>query len=114
MSDPNDTQNQPVTFIRSTPDPREIALVAGVIRTILAGLAGMGVLGGTWAALSDVQLSAISAMLLTLASLAGWAGVGVWSWIQKVRQARLDHAGSVASANSGQAVQAMPASTKET
>jgi ABC-type nickel/cobalt efflux system permease component RcnA len=79
-----------------TPNPSTITQVASVIRTILAGLAGMGI--GTGLVVNDAQLTAISAMVLTIGSLAMWAAVGAWSLWQKYKSAKADHAGSVASA----------------
>ena len=80
----------------SAPSPSTITQVAAIIRTVLAGLAGMGV--GTGIVVNDAQLTAISAMVLTIGSLVAWAGVGAWSLYQKYKSAKADHAGSVASA----------------
>lgn len=83
------------------PSPSTVTQVAAILRTVLAGLSGMGIATG-WI-LSDVQLAAISAMLLMAGSVASWIAVGVWSLYQKYKSTRDDHAGSVASAQASAA-----------
>ena len=80
----------------TAPSPSTVTQLAAVLRTLLAGLAGIGV--GTGLMVNDAQLAAISAMVLTVGSFAMWAGVGAWSLYQKYKSAKADHAGSVASA----------------
>jgi len=82
--------------VLTPPSPSMIAQFAGVLRTLFAGLAGMGVFAGY--EFNDAKLTAISAMLLTLGSLVLWGAMGAWSLYQKFESTRADHRGSVASA----------------
>lgn len=90
--------------VPSTPDPQTVTLIAGQVRNILAGLSGMGLIGGVWASMSDNQISLIVTAGLSVVSVVGWVVSGVWSWWQKNKAAHDDHANSVASAQAGTAV----------
>lgn len=82
----------------STPDPATITQVAGIVRTIIAGLGAMGLLGGSLAALTDAQISAIVTAFLTVGGVLMWIGAGVWSWWQKRQAQQHAHESAVASA----------------
>ncbi len=97
------------TTIPSTPDPQQIVIWAGYLRTFLAGLAAIGV---AVPVLSDAKLSIIATALIELVSLLGWAGVGLWSRWQKFQAARANHAGNVASAAAGKPVEVVTVAPK--
>lgn len=84
--------------IPSTPDPAMVAQIAAIARTLIAGLAGAGLLGSSIAAVTDAQISAIVTGALMLVSIVVWVGTGVWSWRQKRKSAQQVHDAAVASA----------------
>jgi hypothetical protein len=83
-------------FEPSSPDPQIVTLVASLIRHVLTALAGAGII-------ASVTVSDSSLMLISSAIVG--AGTVAWSLWQKLQAARHDHAGSVASAAGGVAVQ---------
>jgi hypothetical protein len=89
------------SLVPSTPNAASITIAAGQIRALLGVLAGMGVLGGVWASVSADQIATILTAVLMLGGLAAGGVASIWSWWQKIEAAKADHAGSVASANSG-------------
>jgi len=82
------------SMIPQTPDPLVVAQYAGLARTLIAALAGAGILGGAWAAVSAEQIANLLTAFLTVGGALMTAGVALWSMWQK-RQARR---GEVASA----------------
>lgn len=83
------------TTAPSTPNPETITLIMTAIRAVIMILGAFGI---TWGAKVDQATWEVVAG--GLAILIGLA----WSLIQKFQQARLDHAGNVASARGGVAV----------
>lgn len=79
----------------STPDLQTQVVVLTILRAVLLIL---GTFGVTWA--QTVSGSAIEQIAGAVAILVGI----VWSLYQKLQQARLDHAGNVASARAGKAI----------
>jgi hypothetical protein len=82
-------------FEPSAPNPEITTLVAALVRHLLTIGATLGVVHGVY---SDSTVSIIAGALV---------GIGMvgWSLYQKVAAKRADHAGSVASAMRGVAVQ---------
>lgn len=80
-----------LTFIPSTPNPQTVTLVASVIRSALALLAGAGIVAGSATNIPDGMITLYASCVVAF----GTAG---WSLYQKFRAAQLDHAGSVQSA----------------
>ena len=78
------------------PPPPDPALVTqwtqwlGQIRGVLILAGGIG-LGGTWlkpiTGLTDAELSGYVAAVVSVVSVAAWAGPAAWSWIEKKRTA---------------------------
>jgi hypothetical protein len=83
-------------YVAATPDPQVTTLVAALLRHLLTIASGAGITVG---AVND------SAIAVVASGIVGAATVG-WSIWQKIRAARADHAGSVRSAQTGQAVKA--------
>ena len=65
------------------PDPVKAQQYAGQIRTLIALLAGAGVIGGAWIGVSQEQLVSLVTAAMTLASLVGAAWAAISSWRQK-------------------------------
>jgi hypothetical protein len=82
----------------STPSPETQVLLAAAIRAILAALGGVGI---TWGAKVDQSTVEIAAGALSVIAALGWS---VW---QKFWQAKLDHAGNVASARQSKAIRVL-------
>lgn len=92
------------TFPIKTPDPVALAQWAGLARTLIAALAGAGLLGAAWAAVSVEQITNILTAVLTLAGVAGAAWSAYKSWQDK-RLARVKEvAAAKASAELGSPV----------
>lgn len=72
----------------STPDPKTVVLVMGVLRVLLGAAGSAGIVVGHY---DDQTLLIVAGALVTI-------GAGVWSWIKNQRAQRLDHEGSLASA----------------
>jgi hypothetical protein len=89
------------TTTPSSPTPTAQVLVYTAIRSVLTTLGALGIGVGTQ--LPDSAWMIVAGCIVTLASVG-------WSFYQKLQQARLDHAGSVASARGGKAVQVVPTS----
>ena len=82
-------------MVPSSPDPTLTALVLILIRYVLAGLSALGIVHGI----------ASDAILEPLAAAVVGAGTVIWAIVEKIREKRRDHAGSVASAQRGTPVQ---------
>lgn len=82
-------------FVPSTPDPTLTALVLVLLRYVAMALAAVGVVHGV---ASDAVLEPLAAALVGIATV-------VWAIAEAIRNKRCDHAGSVASARQGVAVQ---------
>jgi protein-S-isoprenylcysteine O-methyltransferase Ste14 len=79
----------------STPDIQTQVIILSIVRAVLLIL---GTFGVTWA-------QTVSGSVIEQAAGAGAILVGIaWSLYQKFQQARLDHAGNVASARAGKAI----------
>ena len=93
-----------VTQLPPPADPVVVAQWAGQIRTLLAALAGMGLIGGVWAGVSAEQIANGMTALLTLMGVAGYA----WAAIASAKAKKADRtalvAAAVASANRGEPV----------
>ena len=61
------------------PDPVKAQQYAGQIRTLIALLAGAGVIGGAWIGVSQEQLVSLVTVAMTLASLVGAAWAATWA-----------------------------------
>lgn len=86
------------------PDPTKIAQWAGQIRTLVAVLAGAGVLGGIWAGVSAEQIANWLTAILTVAGLVGAAWSSIKSWEDKKTARATAVASAAASAELGRAV----------
>jgi hypothetical protein len=81
--------------VESTPNPELQSLIFNLIRDILKILGTFGLTWGETVSGSTWQIvSGIVAIMLGIA----------WGYYQKIQQARLDHAGNVASARAGKAI----------
>jgi len=90
------------TTVTSTPDPTIQTLIYTLIRAIMQILGAFGV---TWAStVSGATWEMVAGALAMIIATA-------WSVWQKVQQAQLNHAGSVASAAIGRPVQVVPTGT---
>jgi protein-S-isoprenylcysteine O-methyltransferase Ste14 len=79
----------------STPDIQTQVIILSIVRAVLLIL---GTFGVTWA-------QTVSGSVIEQAAGAGAILVGIaWSLYQKFQQARLDHAGNVASARAAKAI----------
>lgn len=85
----------------TAPDPVAVAQWAGLARTLIAALAGAGILGGAWAAVSAEQIANLLTALLTVGGALVTTGVAFWSMWQKRQARRLEVASAVASAEIG-------------
>lgn len=79
----------------STPTPQTSVIIYTIIRSVLQVLGAFGI---TWG--QTVSGSTWEQIAGMLAIAAGF----IWSVYQKIQQARLDHAGNVASARAGKAI----------
>lgn len=79
----------------STPSPQTSVIIYTVIRSVLQVLGAFGI---TWG--QTVSGSTWEQIAGMLAIAVGF----IWSVYQKIQQARLDHAGNVASARAGKAI----------
>jgi hypothetical protein len=79
----------------STPDPQVAVIIYTVIRSLLQILGAFGITWGQTVSGSTWQQVAGAIAILI--------GLG-WALYQKIQQARLDHAGNVASARAGKAI----------
>lgn len=86
------------------PDPVVVAQWAGLARTLIAALAGAGMLGGVWASVSAEQIANLLTAVLTVGGAGAWAAVAVWSMWQKRQARRGEVASAVASAEIGRPV----------
>jgi hypothetical protein len=86
------------------PDPVKVAQWAGQLRTLIALLAGAGLLGGVWAGVTAEQIANWLTAILTVAGLAG----AVWAWLTsrwaKIQDRKMLVASAKASAQHGTAV----------
>ncbi len=80
------------------PNPATVAQIAGLLRTVIAGLGGAGLIGGSIGALTDSQLSGLVSAGLIAGGFAAWAGAAIWSWWQKLQAAKLAQRALVTSA----------------
>lgn len=83
-------------FIPSTPDPDLTTLIASLLRHVLTILGTIGAVHGTY---SDSTIQIVAGALAAIVAL-------LWSYYQKRQAAKLDHDGSVRSAQTGAAVKA--------
>jgi hypothetical protein len=83
------------------PDPVKVAQWAGQIRTLIALLAGAGLIGGVWAGVSAEQIANWLTAILTIVGLAGAAWVSVTSWWAKTHDRQVLVASTVASVQAG-------------
>jgi hypothetical protein len=94
------------------PDPVKVEQWAGQVRTLIALLAGAGLVGGAWAGVSAQQIANVLTAVLTLGGLAAGAWASFSSWRQKAAAEKAAREGAVAaavasatlSANAGQAI----------
>jgi hypothetical protein len=97
----------PEKLVPSSPNPTSDIVWGGYLRTMIAMLGGMGIGVGALANVSVEQWSTVISAAAPLAGLAATGGAAAWSRWQKYRQATLDHAGSVASAEMRMPVKAV-------
>jgi hypothetical protein len=88
----------------SSPDPTKYLLWGGYIRAVISALGGIGIGVGILANVSPGQWSMLLEAGAPFIGLAMTGAVALWSRWQKFQQARLDHAGNVASARAGKAI----------
>jgi hypothetical protein len=86
------------------PDPVKVAQWAGQLRTLIALLAGAGLLGGVWAGVTAEQIANWLTAILTVAGLAGAAYAALTSWWAKIQDRKMLVASAKASAQHGTAV----------
>ncbi len=86
------------------PDPVKVAQWAGQIRTLIALLAGAGLLGGVWAGVTADQIANWLTAILTVVGLAGAVYAAMTSWWAKIQDRKALVAAAKASAQHGEPV----------
>lgn len=86
------------------PDPLVAAKWAGQIRTLIAVLAGAGIIGSAWAGVSVEQISSLVTVAMTAISLGAWAWAAYKSWQDKNQARAVLVSSSAASAQKGEPV----------
>lgn len=97
----------------AAPDPLVAAQWAGLARTLIAALAGAGLLGAAWTAVSLEQLTNYATLLLMLVSAAGGAWSAYRSWRQKAEAAAAARRGEVSAAKASAQI-GVPVTVTET
>lgn len=87
-------------------DPLMVSQWAGLIRTLIAVLAGAGILGGVWSSVSAAQIANTLTAFLTVGGALMAAGSAFWSWRQKLAQAKAQRKAEVAAAVASAALSA--------
>ena len=97
----------PPALLPPTADPTQMAIWAGQIRLVIGMLAGAGLLGAGWAAVSAQDITNFLTIALMIASPLAAVVTGLWSKWQKQKAAGAARttavASAVASANATQA-----------